>query len=90
MFTTSNGALDPRKDHSKYGVWESQESIKMNENMLTPKGRRKTVAQIRKHLDKSDIVPMDLRWLSEQAAKKVLEYVNTLSDADKAKIIIMR
>ncbi|WP_323662020.1 hemagglutinin repeat-containing protein [Pectobacterium parmentieri] len=50
----------------------------------------RNITQLRTHLDKADIVPLDFRNLNVENQHKLLNHINSLSQADKAKIVIMR
>ncbi|MFJ5408409.1 hypothetical protein [Pectobacterium punjabense] len=50
----------------------------------------RNITQLRTHLDKADIVPLDFRSLNVENQHKLLNHINSLSQADKAKIVIMR
>ncbi|RUR90825.1 hemagglutinin repeat-containing protein [Pectobacterium polaris] len=50
----------------------------------------RNIEQLRTHLDKADIVPLDFRNLNVDNQHRLLNHINSLSQADKAKIVIMR
>ncbi|MBZ3683469.1 DUF637 domain-containing protein [Providencia rettgeri] len=68
LFTTSNGT--------------PTEVQKFNEFFAT-NNWAKNVEQIRVHLEKADIVPIDMRILNSQNQAKLLEHINTLSTQEK-------
>ncbi|WP_169337398.1 hypothetical protein [Providencia sneebia] len=50
---------------------------------------KRNIDQIDGHLKKADIVPIDMRSLNPQNRAKLIEYLDTLSDAQKKKIILL-
>ncbi|WP_051791311.1 hypothetical protein [Serratia sp. DD3] len=74
MFTTAKGTAKEIEGMNKF----------FNNNW------DKNVAQLHTHLNKADIVPLDFRNLNAENQQRLLSYINTLSPADKAKVVIMR
>nr|WP_263009813.1 hypothetical protein [Dickeya oryzae] len=74
MFTTAKGSEKEIEGMNKF----------FNKNW------DKNIEQLHSHLDKADIVPLDFRNLKIENKNRLLNYINTLSPAYKAKIVIMR
>ena len=55
----------------------------------TPRNWRKQRETIQKHLDKADIVPMDLRYLSEENKDKLKAYVLSLPQRQRDKVVFV-
>ena len=57
--------------------------------MRTPRVAEKEQKVIQEHLQKADIVPMDLRYLTPQNCVKLLAYVLTLSEKQRSKLVFV-
>ncbi|MCH7314474.1 DUF637 domain-containing protein [Acinetobacter sp. ANC 3882] len=88
MFTNLTLKIDP-----KTGVVLDKQNQYFEKNLTSiEKGRSEpiTQTQIKNHLLKADIVPMDLRVLSPSNQALLINYIKTLPKDQQAKIIIMR
>lgn len=88
MFTNLTLKIDP-----KTGVVLDKQNEYFEKNLTTiQKGRSEPIlqTQIKNHLQKADIVPMDLRVLSPSNQALLINYIKTLPKDQQAKIIIMR
>lgn len=88
MFTNLTLKFD-----SKSGLVLDKQNQFFEKNLTyTEKGKSEPIlqTQIKNHLLKADIVPMDLRVLSPSNQALLVNYIKTLSKDQQAKIIIMR
>ncbi|MDN0018147.1 hypothetical protein QVM86_02815 [Providencia stuartii] len=74
LFTTNTG--------------KQEEILKFNQYVANNNWSR-NVKQITDHLGKADIVPIDTTALNAQNKAKLIEYLNTLSNEQKKKIILL-
>ena len=74
LFTTNTG--------------KQEEILKFNQYFANNNWSR-NVKQITDHLGKADIVPIDTTALNAQNKAKLIEYLNTLSNEQKKKIILL-
>lgn len=74
MFTTSNGTTKEIE----------------NMNRFFSKNFDATKDNIVDHINKADIVPIYYRNLTPENQQMLNNFINTLSDADRAKIMIVR
>lgn len=48
------------------------------------------LTQIKGHIDKADIVPLDMRNLNMQNQNKIMDYIRGLSKEDQSKLILIQ
>lgn len=87
MFSTDNGAYDPNKDISRFGGWDSLQIMGINKSLSSDKGFKQAIKQIELHLNKSDLVLCDFRWLGGQNQQKLLDYIRNHDLKDKIIIV---
>ncbi|WP_409071764.1 hypothetical protein [Escherichia coli] len=46
--------------------------------------------QLHDHINKADLIPLDFRKLNSANQERLENYINTLSESERLKLIIMR
>ena len=74
MFTTANGTQKEIDGMNKF----------FNNNW------DRNIEQLHDHINKADLIPLDFRKLNSANQERLENYINTLSESERSKLIIMR
>lgn len=74
MFTTANGTQKEIDGMNKF----------FNNNW------DRNIEQLHGHINKADLIPLDFRKLNSANQERLENYINTLSESERSKLIIMR